>query len=247
MLRFAAPAIAGLLLLAAPAQAQVGADARAAKSGFSLPATGPVKILVFRPDVQVGSQSTGGMNEPNAEWTETARKELARALEAAQKQRSNELVVVPDLDGEQGALLAEYRSLFKVVTGAVVQHKLFAGNRLPTKKETFNWTLGQGASKLAALGGDYGLFIHTNDSYGSAGRKAAQLVGAMFGAYIPSGVHVGYAGLVDLKTGELVWVNADTAMGGDVREADGAAKRVEQLLRGFPTRAGAGGAVKEVK
>jgi hypothetical protein len=245
MLRYlAAPAMAALLLCAAPAQAQWGANNRAAKEGFTLPAMGPVKILVFRPDVQVGSQSTGGMNEPNAEWTETARKEIARALEAAQKARSNELVVVPDVDGEQGKLLAEYRSLFKVVTGAVITHKLFAGNRLPTKKESFNWTLGQGASKLAALGGDYGLFIHTNDSYGSAGRKAAQLVGAMFGAYIPSGVHVGYAGLVDLKTGELVWVNADIAMGGDVREPEGAGKRVEQLLRGFPTR---GGTVTEVK
>ena len=152
---------------------------------------------------------------------------------------------MPELDGENAELLADYRALFRAVTDAVVQHKLFPGNRLPTKKETFNWTLGPGIAKLGEIGGgDYGLFLFTNDSYGSAGRKAAQVVGLLFGAYIPSGVHVGYAGLVDLKTGELVWINADVAMGGDVREVEGATKRVAQLLEDFPQRDGAVAPVK---
>ena len=51
-----------------------------------------------------------------------------------------------------------------------------------------------------------------------------------------AGVHTGYAGLVDLRTGELVWLNADRQMGGDVRDAEGADKRVRQLLEGFPGR-----------
>ena len=97
---------------------------------------------------------------------------------------------------------------------AVVQHKLFAGNRLPTKKETFDWTLGPGSRGWGSWAGAImALFLFTNDSYGSAGRKAAQVVGLLFGAYIPSGVHIGYAGLVDLKTGELVWINADVVDG----------------------------------
>ena len=49
-----------------------------------------------------------------------------------------------------------------------------------------------------------------------------------------SGEHVGYAGLVDLRTGDLLWLNADAAMGGDVREIDGSQKRVRQLLEEFP-------------
>ena len=235
-----APLLAALLLVGAPARAQFGTEKSASKAGFAFPATGPVKILVFRPDVQVGSQSAGGMNEPNADWTAQARSEIGRALEKAQGQRSNDLVVMPELEGEQGALLADYRALFRAVVAAVVTHKLFPGNRLPTKKQDFNWTLGEGASQLAKIGGgDYGLFLYTYDSYGSAGRKAAQIMGAMFGVGISSGVHIGYAGLVDLRTGELVWINADVKMGGDVRDAEGAEKRVAQLLEEFPTRAGA--------
>jgi hypothetical protein len=231
-------ALAGMFLLCAPAHAQWGAEASASKAGFSFPTTGEVKILVFRPDVSVGEQSTGGMNEPNAEWTAQAREYLGAALADAQRARANELAMMPELDGDGATLLADYQGLFRAVANAVVAHKLFAGNRLPTKREDFNWTLGSGVSKLGQLGGgDYGLFIYTQDSYGSAGRKALQIFGAMMGMGVTSGVHIGYAGLVDLRTGELVWINADVKMGGDVREADGAAKRIKQLLEDFPTRA----------
>lgn len=237
MLKLMVSALAGMFLLCAPAQAQFGAEASASKAGFSFPATGDVKILVFRPDVSVGAQSTGGMNEPNAEWTAQAREFLGAALATAQQQRSNELVIMPELEGDGAALLADYRGLFRAVANSVVSHKLFAGNRLPTKRADFNWTLGADISKLRELGGgDYGLFIYTQDSYGSAGRKALQIFGAIMGVGITSGVHIGYAGLVDLRTGELVWINADVKMGGDVREADGAAKRIGQLLEDFPTR-----------
>lgn len=237
--RFFLPLLACFTFVSSPAFA-IGTESSASKSGFAFPAEGPVKILVFRPDVHVGSQSAGGLNEPNADWTAEARNQLGIALEKAQGQRSNELVLMPELQGDQASLLADYRSLFKAVTDTVLAHRLFPGNRLPTKKDSFNWTLGSGASQLAQIGGgDYGLFIYTYDSYGSAGRKAAQLIGAMFGVGITSGVHTGYAGLVDLRTGELVWINADVQMGGDVRDALGAEKRVSQLLEDFPQRAGA--------
>ena len=51
---------------------------------------------------------------------------------------------------------------------------------------------------------------------------------------VTAGVHKGFAGLVDLRTGDLVWLNADMQMGGDVRDPAGAGKRVRQLLEGFP-------------
>ena len=54
------------------------------------------------------------------------------------------------------------------------------------------------------------------------------------GLGVRSGKHIGYAGLVDLKTGNVLWLNADGQMGGDVRNADGMEKRVRQLLEDFP-------------
>ena len=95
----------------------------------------------------------------------------------------------------------------------------------------------QRLAELRSLSGaDYLLFISTHDEYGSTGRKMLQIAAALGGVAVTSGVHTGYAGLVDLRTGQLLWLNADNAMGGDVRTPEGAAKRVSQLLEGFPGR-----------
>ena len=63
-------------------------------------------------------------------------------------------------------------------------------------------------------------------------REVVALLGPGIG--VKSGEHAGYAGLVDLKNGDLVWLNADGAMGGDVRNDEGASKRVRELLEDFP-------------
>lgn len=241
----AACAAAALAFGPAPvAYAQFGGtEASAVREGFFLP-PGQVRILVFRPDVRVGEQTTGGMNEPKAEWTMRARDNILAALRKAQAERGSELILVPELQGEQAELVADYTALFKAVADAAFTHKLFPGNRLPSKKGRFDWTLGRDAARLRQLGGDYGLFVYTYDSYGSTGRKIAQIAGLVMGiGLIPSGVHVGYAGLVDLTTGDLVWINADVQMGGDVRDPVGAEKRVAQLLEDFPLKARGASAV----
>lgn len=234
----------GVALLAAsgsPAQAQFGGPkADVTRPGFVLPA-GEVRILVFRPEISVGSQTTGGMNQPNAEWTRAARANLLAALTRAPALQGARVTFAPDTAAQPNPLLDDYTALFKTVAQAAFSHKMFPGNRLPTKKSNFDWTLGEGAAALQPLGGDYGLFFFTYDSYGSTGRKVAQVLGLLLGGgLIPAGVHVGYAGLVDLGTGDLVWLNADSGIGGDPRDAVGADKRMAQLLEDFPRRAGAG-------
>lgn len=243
-MRYVLAAVAALsmaLVAAQPAQAQFGGLERTeVKEGYQLKA-GEANILVFRPNVRVGAQTTGGLHEPNAEWTETARANIIAALSDMHGARGTNLVMVPDQDGEMGDLVESYTALFGTVAGAVVNHKMTFGNRLPTKRDQFDWTLGEDAARLKALGGDYGLFFYTYDSYGSTGRKVIQgLALVLGGGLVPSGVHMGYAGLVDLNTGDLVWLNVDTAMGGDPRTAIGAQKRVRQLMEEFPLKAAGG-------
>ena len=237
--RLSAGLAAGALALASapPAHAQFGgAEATAVKPGFLLPA-GEARILVFRPEIAVGEQTTGGLNEPNADWTRQARANLMAALARSKAMQGNRVVPAPELERPEGTLLNDYTALFKAVAFAAFNHKMFPGNRLPTKKSDFDFTLGEGAAALKPLGGDYGLFFYSNDSFGSTGRKVAQILGAVMGmGLMSSGVHVGYAGLVDLSTGDLVWLNADLAMGGDPRTAEGADKRIAQLLEDFPRK-----------
>jgi hypothetical protein len=234
-------AVVALLLLGsvtavAPASAQ---EKTGIKPGFTL-APGSAKILLLRPKIRVGSQSTGGMMEPNAEWTDQAKANIGAALAAVQSQLGNQIVTAEEPVGDDAQKLADYNALFSAVADAVITYQFFPGNRLPTKKRdgVFEWSLGPEVKSLpGAADADYALFIFTEDQFGSTGRKVAQVfAAALIGVSISSGVHKGYAGLIDLKTGNLVWLNADQEMGGDVRRSDGAQRRVAQLLEGFPGR-----------
>lgn len=206
------------------------------KFGFELRADS-ARILLLEPNVRVGEQSTGGMFEPNADWTAQAQELIEEELKKVQGSLGNEVVRMEFDDSPATESLRQYHSLFGAIAGSVIEYQFFKGNRLPTKKKQdfLAWTVGPQLKELAVLNGfDYILLIRTKDAYGSTGRKVLQVVGLLGGIGVTSGEHIGYAGLIDVRTGDLVWLNADMQMGGDVRTADGAAKRVGQLLEGFP-------------
>ena len=253
----------GLLALAGASAVAMAAPAAAddlTRQGFTFPENGEMKIVVFRPDVAVGSQKVSGLVEPNAEWTEAARANIQAKLVERAELLNADLTFIDELEGEDAELLTEYRGLFEAVSSSIFTH-VTVGDKLATKTERvlvrqangrnkkrnvqqLDWTLGPGAAQLReATGADYAMFVFTNDAYGDSGRKAAQVAG-MLGCIIgvcvtvASGVHVGYAGLVELETGNIVWFNTDLSIGGDPREIDGAEKRVRQLMEGFPLRDG---------
>lgn len=226
------------VLLGFLATAAVAQEKGAARPGFTEEALRGQKIILLRPSVWVGEQSTGGLREPNADWTATARHLLDAELARQLSGNDNQIVQEPtDLDPDTLKITTDHKALFKTVAASVIQYQFFVGNRLPTRKNhPFEWTLGPGMRKLAETSGArYGLFINVDDQYGSVGRKMFQILAAgLVGVSVQSGAHIGYAGLIDLQSGDLVWLNADQQMGGDVRTADGMAKRVTQLLEDYP-------------
>jgi hypothetical protein len=71
-----------MLSLAAmmPASAQ---EKTGLKPGFVLQ-SGTARIVLMHPSIRVGAQSTGGMYEPNADWTDQSRDNIGSALAKAQ-------------------------------------------------------------------------------------------------------------------------------------------------------------------
>ncbi|MCU0948741.1 MAG: hypothetical protein MUF47_10900 [Porphyrobacter sp.] len=242
----------GLFTLSAPAAAR-----DFVRDGFAFPADGTMNIVVFRPDVSVGSQQVTGLVVPRADWTEAARTNIRESLIARAATLNAQVQFVDELEGEHAALLVEYRALYEKVSSAIFDH-LVAGDTLPTKQkiipdprrpsargrrvDVLDWSLGPGTARLKEVtGADYAMFVYTYDAYGDTGRKASQVVNALtctllFCDIPDSGVHIGSAALVELSSGNIVWFNSDPAMGGDPRESEGADKRVGQLMEGFPVR-----------
>jgi len=211
------------------------------------PPEGDYKLLVLRPDVTVGSLTTGGMTEPRADWTEQARTNIIAALKAQQASRGGKLTIIEhrnELPGVSTQELADVERLNFVVDESIVQHK-YLGDYLPTKyRKGLDWTLGADAVKLGQKTGyDYALFLHAEDQVASTGRIALGvlgLAGCFVGFCAPNvggAEQLDYASLVDLKTGEVVWFNVVDAASqvpgikfGDLRTPEGAAQMVERLL-----------------
>jgi hypothetical protein len=211
------------------------------------PPQGDYKLLVLRPDVTVGSLTTGGMVEPRADWTDQARASIVAALRAQQATRGGKVTIIEhrnELPGVTPDELADVERLNAAVDESIVVHK-YLGDYLPTKRgKGLDWTLGQGAVRLGQKTGyDYALFMHAEDQVASGGRIALGvlgLAGCIVGFCAPNiggQQQLDYASLVDLKTGEVVWFNVVLASSqvpgikfGDLRTQQGAAQMVDRLL-----------------
>ena len=211
------------------------------------PPQGNYKLLVMRPDVSVGSVTTGGMVEPRADWTEQARANLIAALKAQQAERGGNAIIMERRDSLPGIApdtSAELERLHYAVGQSIALHR-YSGAYLPTKRgKGLDWTLGEDAVRLGQRTGmDYALFLYAEDSFASTGRVALQVLGVagcVVGFCAPNiggGGQFAYASLVDLHTGDVVWFNvlqAGTQIAGinmgDIRKPAGAAQMVDRLL-----------------
>ncbi len=84
------------------------------------------------------------------------------------------------------------------------------------------------------FGADYALFVFMRDSYASAGRVAVIAVAALLGVGMQGGVQLGFASLVDLRTGEVMWFNRLVSGVGDLRTPEPARQAIESLLTDVP-------------
>ena len=237
----AALAVAASLSASACVQTRQYADVEFA------PPQGDYKLLVLRPDVSVGSLTTGGMVENRADWTEQARTNIIAALRAQQADRGGKVSILErrnQLPGASEQEVADFERLFYAVGESIVIHK-YLGEYLPTKRrQGLDWTLGEDAVQLGRKTGyDYALFMHAEDQVASGGRIALGvlgLAGCVVGFCAPNiggATQLDYAGLVDLRTGDVVWFNVVRAGSevpgikfGDLRTPEGSAQMVERLL-----------------
>ncbi|QDP18670.1 hypothetical protein [Sphingomonas xanthus] len=236
----------GIALLAGVALAGCVQTRQYADVEFA-PPQGQYKLLVMRPDVAVGSVTTGGMVEPRADWTEMARARMIEAIRAQQAGRGGDIRILErrdSLPGVSAESIAELERLHYAVGSSIALHK-YSGAYLPTKRgKGLDWTLGADAVALGRQSGyDYALFLHAEDSFASGGRVALQVLGiagCFVGFCAPTMAGDGqlaYASLVDLRTGEVVWFNVVQAGSqvagikmGDIRTEAGAAQLVDRLL-----------------
>lgn len=196
-----------------------------------------LRIMLLPPDIEISELSAGGLLTPKAAWTSAAERYVNGALNTA-LDKHDITIVRYQPPASDDPLLQDYLQMEKLhaaVGQSIVLHKYFQPWKLPTKGDNLDWTLGPNVNLLAqGSGADHVLFVHLRDSFSSDGRVAAMIFAALLGVSVQGGVQVGFASLVDLESGEVVWFNRLFSQTGDLREAEGATAAVNSLLTEAP-------------
>ena len=193
-------------------------------------------ILLMPLDVELSILTAGGVFEPNSKWTESAKSHLSREIREHLSLNGLELTAFerPEQTDLLYHDLIELEQLHALVGQTVITHTSVIP--LPSKKDVFDWTIGDSAKhfKEKNIDAGYALFVHIRDSYKSTGRVFIEVGAALLGYSLPEFPQVGFASLVDLDTGDIVWFNYLVNPAGDLRTEQPAKETVAYLLKNFP-------------
>jgi hypothetical protein len=198
---------------------------------------GVARVLLMPPDVELYELTAVGLPEPKADWTQLAKTNMQNALGMVLQERQANILFYGSAKGKLAFDDAHLQTvkLHSAVGKTILVHKYIPGMDLPTKKEIFDWSLGEGATVLRdSFDADYALFVYFRESFSSAGRVATNIIMALLGGPIRGGVQLGFASLVDLRTGDIVWFNRLRSETGDLRKVDSARSTLDKLLSEFP-------------
>lgn len=191
------------------------------------------RVLLIKPDVELGVLTAAGSTEPRADWSKSGSENLASEIEHAVQGKSHPLIMLDPssaMDGRSGQILRLNAAL-----AASIQTFTYGPLKLPTKGAALNWTLGDGARAIGEEKADYALFIVGRGNYASSGRVAVMVGMSLLGVGVPLGNQQVSASLVDLHTGKVVWFNMALAgPNADMRQAVGAQSLVASLLKDAP-------------
>lgn len=197
----------------------------------------PKKVVVLPVKIEVVEVSAGGVEEEVPDWSKEASQSVFKALSAAiRKQPGMTEVNAPRLTGAAAANLDEHLALYKLVVNTASkigwEHKV----------RRFDYAIGPGLKAIAdQTGADAALMVYGRDHASTAGRKARAVVGHIPIVNIFTGpapklghsyVHVG---MVDLRTGDLLWMNREYREGStNLRDPEDAAKMVNEIFEWYP-------------
>jgi hypothetical protein len=191
------------------------------------------RLVLMPADVELFSLSAGGVQEPRADWTQAAQGHIVSALAERRARLGTAVVALSERELDE---FGEISALHGALADNIFLHHMIGGAfQLPTKNGALDWTMGEAVADLRQrTGADYALFVWVRDSYASAERKAAMVALALLGVGIAGGTQVGYASLIDLRDGRVVWFNHLLRGTGDLREAKAADETLDALLKNFP-------------
>lgn len=219
-------------VLATPALAAMSAVNPALTQNL---AARPKKIVLLPPQVFVYELSAGGVPTRMADWEATARDNIVSAATRLSQQAGFELVPAPALDSLLADQLEAHIGLYDRVAQSVFVYGRGDQEAWAHKKNEFDYTVGPGLAFLREqTGADAALIVLGSDFISSGGRRAAFIAGLALGIVMPLGQSFITAGIVDLTTGDVLWMSFDSSLSMDSRTPADVDNLMRDLYQTWP-------------
>ncbi len=197
----------------------------------------PKKLVLLPVDMHIKELSAGGVVEEVKQWTAEGKANVTKAVaHHAETTDSFTLVPMPPLNDAERSALDEHVALYNLVAFNAFMATHRGGPAWQFKVDHFDYTLGDGLAFLRQRSGaDAALIVVGDDVVSSSGRKAAFVLAAALGVGLQMGHSFLTAGVIDLKTGDLLWFDYAISAGSkDLRESADAQAMMDELLDHYP-------------
>lgn len=196
----------------------------------------PKKVVLLPPQVFVYELSAGGVPTRMGDWEATARDNIvASATRLSRETGLFELVSAPSLDPLLADQLEAHIGLYERVAQSVFVYGRGDQEAWAHKKNEFDYTVGPGLAFLREqTGADAALIVLGSDFISSGGRRAAFVAGLLLGVVMPLGQSFITAGIVDLTTGDVLWMSFDSSASMDSRTPADVDSLMRDLYQSWP-------------
>jgi hypothetical protein len=197
----------------------------------------PKKVIVLPVSIEVLEVTAGGVEEEVPEWSAEASENVFKALSDAIKQDASlKEVSVPALSAKSTDVVDEHMALYSLVVNTAIS------TGWPHKIRRFDYSIGSGLAALQRkTGADAAVMVYGQDYVSTAGRKAKAVAGNIPIVNIFTGpppelghsfIHIG---VVDLRTGDILWMNSDYRKGAtNLRKLNDASNIISAIFEWYP-------------
>lgn len=202
----------------------------------------PRKLVLLPPDVEVLELSAGGVPERVPKWTEAATENLLRGIREIVSGRTDiELIAAPELRTGERDELDQFLATYMVVGSTAFQITQLADPAWEHKRKRFDYTLGSGLAFLRErTGADAAIVLVGYDVVSTTERKALAILGTIaaaavgVGVIMPMGQALVVAGIIDLASGDILWMNQTASGQYDLKDYESAREMLREIFRGYP-------------
>ncbi|MCG8634537.1 MAG: hypothetical protein MI863_11965 [Desulfobacterales bacterium] len=171
----------------------------------------PKKIIVLPANVVVSELTASGVTEEVPDWSEQGKRFVEKYVDEVVRGRPDVIMAeLPEFNPAEQEKIDQHVALYDLVSGnALMLRNQEAWNNIREKE---GYTLGDGLSFLCEkTDAELVLIVVGRDFISSGGRKTTTFFAAALGVYIPLGRSLLHAGVVDLKTGNILWMNTSVS------------------------------------